>query len=189
VTVAEGVETIEQLSFLRTCGCELIQGFYFCKPVTQDDYYDICRKYSEEKRESEDIIMTQPQASATKLLLDAVFMCFPLAIMCNLSRNSFYMMAYENFTTRTCSSSGVYTDLIETASYSMHPDDRKLFVDTFELNSQLEGFAAGERRRRVVTRQLGDDGVYRRMETINFYMQNSSSDDVLAVTLARPLED
>lgn len=32
-TVAEGVETKEQLGFLRTCNCNLIQGFYFAKPM------------------------------------------------------------------------------------------------------------------------------------------------------------
>ena len=37
-TVAEGVETKEQLGFLRTCGCELIQGFLFAKPMPEDDF-------------------------------------------------------------------------------------------------------------------------------------------------------
>ena len=189
VTVAEGVETKEQLGFLRTCGCELIQGFYFCKPVTQDEYYELCRKNMSEKDQIEDILITQPQASATKLLLDAVFMCFPLIIMSNLSRNSFYMMAYENFTTRSCSSAGEYTKLIEMGTMSMHPDDRKAFADTFDIKEQLDAFAAGERRRRIVTRQLGDDGVYRKIETINYYVQNPSSDDVLAITLSRTLEN
>lgn len=31
--VAEGVETIEQLNWLRTIGCECAQGFYFSRPV------------------------------------------------------------------------------------------------------------------------------------------------------------
>ncbi len=32
-TLAEGVETIEQLDFLKTKGCDYIQGYYFSKPV------------------------------------------------------------------------------------------------------------------------------------------------------------
>ncbi len=32
-TVCEGVETEEQLRFLREIGCSKLQGFYFCKPI------------------------------------------------------------------------------------------------------------------------------------------------------------
>lgn len=31
-TTAEGVETIEQLDFVRECGCTAVQGYYFGKP-------------------------------------------------------------------------------------------------------------------------------------------------------------
>jgi len=34
VTTAEGVETIEQASFLTKEGCDQLQGFYFSKPIT-----------------------------------------------------------------------------------------------------------------------------------------------------------
>lgn len=36
--VAEGVETEEQLSVLRDCGVELVQGFLFSKPVPIEEY-------------------------------------------------------------------------------------------------------------------------------------------------------
>ncbi len=31
--IAEGVETAEELKFLRACGCDEVQGYYFSKPV------------------------------------------------------------------------------------------------------------------------------------------------------------
>lgn len=186
-TVAEGVETKEQLGFLRTCGCELIQGFLFAKPMPEEDFRNAL-KNAEAPAESEDILLTLPPASATQLLLDAVFKRYPLIILSNLSRNSFYMMVYEHFSTRSCPSTGVYSELIVHGASSMHPEDRKLFSDTFDVNDQLEAYARGERTRAVVTRQLGDDGVYRKVETTNYYMQNSASEDVLAITLSRAIE-
>lgn len=186
-TVAEGVETKEQLGFLRTCGCELIQGFLFAKPMPEEDFRNAL-KNAEAPAESEDILLTLPPASATQLLLDAVFKRYPLIILSNLSRNSFYMMVYEHFSTRSCPSTGVYSELIVHGASSMHPEDRQLFSDTFDVNNQLEAYARGERTRSVVTRQLGDDGVYRKVETTNYYMQNSASEDVLAITLSRAIE-
>ena len=37
-TLAEGVETKEQYEFLKRIGCELIQGYYFSKPLPLEDY-------------------------------------------------------------------------------------------------------------------------------------------------------
>lgn len=34
--IAEGVETGEQLAYLRNCGCDTVQGFYFSPPVSYD---------------------------------------------------------------------------------------------------------------------------------------------------------
>lgn len=186
-TVAEGVETKEQLEFLRTCGCELIQGYYFSRPIPQNEYEQLLN-IPQEKNETGDIIETQPAASATQLLLDAVFMCYPLIIMCNLSRNSFYMMAYENFTTQSCKSTGVFTELIEHGASTMHPDDQELFKTTFDRIDQINAYNHGTRHRSVITRQIGDDGIYRRVETTNYYVKNPSSTDILAITLSRPLE-
>lgn len=187
-TVAEGVETKEQLGFLRTCGCEIIQGFLFARPMPENDFREALKNSENHSHQSEDILLTQPPATATQLLLDVIFKRYPLIIMSNLSRNSFYMMAYENFSTRSCPSTGVYTELIGHGASTMHPDDRKLFSDTFDINDQIDSYNKGERTRAVITRQLGDDGVYRRVETTNYYIKNPSADDILAVTLSRTIE-
>jgi diguanylate cyclase (GGDEF)-like protein/PAS domain S-box-containing protein len=36
--IAEGVETIDQLNFLHSNDCDQIQGFYFSKPLSADDF-------------------------------------------------------------------------------------------------------------------------------------------------------
>jgi diguanylate cyclase (GGDEF)-like protein len=35
-TVAEGVETLQQLQIVKSLGCQMAQGFYFSRPVTRD---------------------------------------------------------------------------------------------------------------------------------------------------------
>lgn len=36
--VAEGIETDEQVNFLRTTECDLIQGYYYSKPISAEDF-------------------------------------------------------------------------------------------------------------------------------------------------------
>lgn len=36
--IAEGVETEQQADFLRDIGCEIIQGFYYSKPISEDEF-------------------------------------------------------------------------------------------------------------------------------------------------------
>ncbi|HHY72416.1 MAG TPA: EAL domain-containing protein [Bacillus bacterium] len=31
-----GIETREQLEFIKNIGCNIMQGFYFCEPVKED---------------------------------------------------------------------------------------------------------------------------------------------------------
>ena len=40
VTIAEGVETEFQLNFLRTAGCDNIQGYYYAKPMPLEKFED-----------------------------------------------------------------------------------------------------------------------------------------------------
>lgn len=186
-TVAEGVETREQLGFLRTCGCKVIQGFLFAKPMPEREFAEVCHR-DVETGEMEDILTIQAPSSATQLLLEAIFIRYPLVIFSNLTRNSYYMMAYDNFSATSCPSTGVFEELIEHGSTTMHPEDRELFKTTFSISNQLEAYERGERYIRLVTRQMGDDGVYRKVETSNYFVKNPSVEDVLVISLCHNLE-
>ena len=57
-TVAEGIEEKSQVDFLAKQGCDMIQGFYFAKPMPKDDYTEkmntVHKPDAEEKKEDKD---------------------------------------------------------------------------------------------------------------------------------------
>ena len=184
-TVAEGVETGEQLSFLRTSGCKRIQGYLMARPMTEAEYLARCQ---EPTPEAEDVLGSQTPSTAMFLLLEAVFTRFPLVIYANITQNSYYMMAYEFFNTHKCASSGVFDELIAGGAETMHPEDQEAFRSIFTRENLLAAHAQGEKSVSIVTRQLGDDGVYRRVETTDYFVSNISTDDVLIIALCHNLE-
>ena len=181
-TVAEGVETKEQFGFLRTCNCNLIQGFYFARPMPEDDFVQYLLNRCM-PMEEEDILRIQNETGAVQILLQAVYMRYPLIIYGNLSRNSFYMMTYANFTAKACPSTGTVDDLIEHGTLSMHPDDRERWNAMFRRENQLKLFREGKKEFHMITRQIGDDGVYRKVETSNYFVKSPATDDVLVISL------
>ena len=48
--VAEGVETESQLKTLKDMGCQIIQGYYFSKPVPPKDFETFIEKELERRR-------------------------------------------------------------------------------------------------------------------------------------------
>lgn len=181
-TVAEGVETQEQLSFLRTSGCEKVQGFLMARPMPAEQYARLC---AEPQPESEDVLFMQSTTSALNLLMEVVFKRFPLIILANLSRNSYYMMAYGDLANHTCSAAGVFDELIDGGTSTMHPEDQQRFHDAVCRESLLKAYAEGKDTVRVTTRQRGDDGIYRLVETVDYFVKNPSTEDVLAISMSQ----
>ena len=187
-TIAEGVETKEQLAFLRTCGCDRIQGYIFAKPMPEIDYLAICR-LNKNAKEPADILQLQSPASAINLLMGVIFQRYPLVILSNLTRNSFYMMAYQDFTSTSCPSAGVFDELIMHGTETMYPDDKEIFSTTFDRMNLIKNYENGKSEVRLISRQLGDDGIYRRVETTVYFVKSESSDDLLTITLCDNLPD
>ena len=49
MTIAEGVETEEQLNFLEKIGCDIVQGYYFSRPVSIDAFEQFVENWENEK--------------------------------------------------------------------------------------------------------------------------------------------
>lgn len=54
---------------------------------------------------------------------------------------------------------------------------------TFNRRNLLRAYEQGRESVTAITRQLGDDGIYREVETSDFFVKHPSVDDVLTITL------
>ena len=50
-SLAEGVESYEQYQFLKDIGCEIIQGYYFSKPISKKEFLDYLKNRGIESKE------------------------------------------------------------------------------------------------------------------------------------------
>ena len=48
--IAEGVETAEQADYLKSIGCNYIQGYFYARPMPYTEYENICRKIIKEEK-------------------------------------------------------------------------------------------------------------------------------------------
>jgi EAL domain-containing protein (putative c-di-GMP-specific phosphodiesterase class I) len=64
--IAEGVETEEQMSFLRTHHCDEIQGYYFSKPLMADDFAENLRRESAKSTDAPPTLQEQRVTSDSK---------------------------------------------------------------------------------------------------------------------------
>ena len=45
--LAEGVETKEQVELLQSIGCDQVQGYYYAKPMSEEEFFELLRKQQE----------------------------------------------------------------------------------------------------------------------------------------------
>lgn len=80
-TICEGVETKEQADFLREIGCTMLQGYFFCRPISLDG---ILERYKTGKQ----IGFENPEESAYYAAIGRVNL-YDLAILANEDEEAF----------------------------------------------------------------------------------------------------
>jgi hypothetical protein len=71
----------------------------------------------------------------------------------------------------------------------MHPEDQELFATTFSRENLLKAYEERKNVVKTITRQIGDDGIYRRVETMDFFVKSPAVDDILVISLCDNLEE
>ena len=119
-----------------------------------------------------------------KKLLEAMAAVFSLVISVNLTKNTYYMMEYMAYTTQKAKDDGSFDQLIADGAASFHPEDRQGFLDSFGREQLLKAHAQGRQVVAYTGRQLGDDGIYRKAQTIVIFVKDEDTDDICEITLA-----
>lgn len=115
----------------------------------------------------------------------AIETVYPLTIMANLTKNSYYMISYGRESNHTAPKSGNFDDLIKFGLTTIDPDYREIFANTFSRDKILESFKNGKEKINLVVRQLDDEGNYHWESTTVLRVENPYSDDILEITVAR----
>lgn len=139
--------------------------------------YGLVIDVTDERTEHRDMVMEQERLSL------AVHNLVSLVMSCNLTKNSFHMVNYDDFTTKAAPTEGVFDELIAIGVSTVPEDDRQKFIDAFSRENLLAAHARGEKKIELDHKQIGDDGMVRWIRTWVLFVNNPYDDDVYAVNL------
>ncbi len=181
-SVAEGVETMEQMGFLKTLGVNQIQGYIFSKPLTEAEFIDTCRREAGNIADA-GLLKNTAQTSSVQMLVNTVFKEYPLVLMSNLSRNSYYAMAYEIVDDYEYASAGSLTELFSQLTPNMTESDAAEFIKVFDVDKQIENHKKGMEKFNYTVNIRNKNGEPKSFLTTSYFIKEAGNDDLLVVTL------
>lgn len=150
--IAEGIEEIEQVNFLRKIGCDIVQGFIFSRPMPIDNFPVYVENYSSfyppEFDESQDNLL--PALDLTQQLDVKVFISIlkyidALVFSIDLDSGALKMISYGKFKGKVPYISGDYSTLLqEYADDYIFYHDKEAVLNHFSLQSIISYFYRGD---------------------------------------------
>lgn len=83
----------------------------------------------------------------------------------------------------------MFDELIAHGASTMVGEDKERFASVFSIQNQLDAYARGEKMIQLITRQVGDDGIVRKVKTTNYFVKNPAVEDVLVISLCYNLDE
>lgn len=117
-----------------------------------------------------------------------LFNLIPMIISVNLTKNSYSMVNYENFTTKAAPESGSFDNLIEIGASTVPAEDREKFLLAFSRENLFKAYENGREKVELEHRQRGDDGVVRWVLTQVIFVKNEVTGDLCEITLAQNID-
>ena len=128
--IAEGVETQEQLDALRAMGCDIVQGYYFSKPLPAGEYErfvaDRARRDSALDRDAADPVQRAPKRARKK---EGALGSITQALSCGFESIYYVDVSSDRYVVFT--SEGRYEDL------QIQRSGENFFRDTQQIISRL----------------------------------------------------
>lgn len=120
--IVEGVEFSEQVSFLKSIGCDFVQGFYFAKPMPVDEY----DKLMEENKQVENNIgLAEP-----KYDLDVIFDSNPqMQMLFNNLLQAIVIYEFENNNIELLRANEGFFELFGADDMALRSSQPLMFVD------------------------------------------------------------
>ncbi|MCR5580923.1 MAG: EAL domain-containing protein [Pseudobutyrivibrio sp.] len=186
-TIAEGVETMEQLKFLQNLDCDRVQGYLFSRPIKKDDFILLATMDSSIMMEDdEDYLLNQGCFSTQSMLLEAVKEEYQLVIFGNLFKNSYHVMYQSNNLNFNAPTAGVIDDMSEFAMQYCSPGYDKIYQERLSRESLIAAYTRGERRVEAVIKQMfgTQESTYR---TVIHLMAHPNKNDILMIGFSREI--
>ncbi|NCC67347.1 MAG: diguanylate cyclase, partial [Clostridia bacterium] len=149
--LAEGVETARQAEYLRTLGCSLVQGFLFSKPLSETDFTDLLdisamgdiKKFSIIADFFDTNEFWDPDSQATVIFNSfvgaaGIFEYYNGTLTAMRVNDEFFKVANVTRAHLDRESSRLLN--------TIHPDDRKFFVEGVEKALQTKDFVETDAR-------------------------------------------
>ena len=172
------------LQYYSTIGLPEPDNSFFLNVIQFDPTEKDRRRFIEEKEQE-----IRGLSKDLRIMMRTINRLFPLSIYCNLSKNKYHMLDYDNYYARKAEYSGTYDELIEAGMSTINDGtDRESFLRAFNRQALLESFNSGRDVVGLMHTQTGDDGVVRMMYT-RAIMSKDECGDIISISVAYELPE
>ncbi len=197
--IAEGIEDVEQVNFLRKIGCDIVQGFIFSRPMPIENFSGYVENYipfyPPELTEEQNLLL--PPLDLTQQLDVKIFMSIlkyvnALVFGIDLDSGLLRMISFGKFKGLIPYVSGDYSATLQKyADDYIHADDKDIILNNFSLQSIISYFYRGddEIHSEYHSKILKDSDEYFLFSASVLKVQYESTNNIKAFLFINQLDD
>ncbi len=164
----------------------------FSKPIVSGIVQDVSIRYNyiiaETERKEAEINLRMTKELEALQLMRAVSDSSGMMVSVNLTKNSYYMMNYDNFQSQKPEDNGSYDDLIALSISTIPEEWKDEFKAYFALESLYEAYERGESYVYLEHQQYGVDNQLHWVSTHIMFTENPHTDDVMGICVCRNVD-